>query len=382
MGDNPQQMFCEIRENNSGKSDNSSFRLQQVQTQNLRHNKASQSMDDWAAGMARMHRMEEMHPTVEGYHNNQEPPVIVQPNKMQELTPSSTRSYQIPDYSVPPPNTHTYKSPLDDSLLPGQHNQAMTMTTPNIQGDPNNSLLETIKRVISAVEQQVILSGARAEHSIIQSNNLFQELVKGLNRKDLDPALMLIPTFMGDDSSQCLDWITRIKNVCGQSGHSLRQELINKAGIVVQNYLTSLDTTLSEKEMEEKILQHFSDTPTMTQAIEKLKSLRQGENESILAYNQRYKVLAERVAGRPIQEVQSAVAMEMYLGTIIAPLRRNIKDNLFWNSKHAPKNLGEAMKKSEELYVKHLYSLATEQDEEYVNKKQQEVVINEVNYGE
>ena len=128
---------------------------------------------------------------------------------------------------------------------------------------------------------------------------------------------------------------------CVQSGRSLCQELINKAGIVVQNYITSLDTMLAEKEMEEKILQHFSDIPTMTQAIEKLKSLRQGENESILAYNQRYKVLAERVEGRPIQEVQSAVAMEMYLGTVIAPLRRNIKDNLFWNSKHAPKNLGE-----------------------------------------
>ena len=101
-----------------------------------------------------------------------------------------------------------------------------------------------------------------------------------------------------------------------------------------------------------------------------------------MAYNQRYKVLAERVEGRPIQEVQSNVAMEMYLRTIIAPLRRNIKNNLFWNSKHAPKNLGEAMKKSEELYVKHLYSSATEQEEDYSNKKQQEVVINEVSYGE
>ena len=293
-------------------------------------------MDDWNVGIARMHRMEETHPTVESYHNNQDPPVIVQPNKMQELTPSSTRSYQMPDYSVPPPNTQGYKSLPDDSLLPGQHNQTMTMTL-NTQGDLNNSLLETIKRVTSTVEQQVILSGARAEHSIIQSNNLFQELVKGLNRRDLDPALMSIPIFTGDDSSQCLDWITRIKNVCIQSGHSLCQELINKAGIVVQNYLTSLDSTLSEKEMEEKILQHFSDIPTTTQAIEKLKSLRQGENESILAYNQGYKVLAERVEGRLIQEVQSAVAMEMYLGTIIGPLRRNIKNNLFWNSKHEPK---------------------------------------------
>ena len=140
--------------------------------------------------------------------------------------------------------------------------------------------------------------------------------------------------------------------------------------------------TLSEKEMAEKILQHFSDILTTTQAIRKLKSLRLGQNELILAYNMTYKVLAERVEGKPIQEVQSAVAMEMYLGNIIAPLRRNIKENLFWNSKHAPKNLGEAMKKSEELYVKHLYSLVADQEDDYVNKRQQEVVINEVNYGE
>ena len=158
--------------------------------------------------------MEETHQTLEDYHNNQGPPVIVQPNKMQELMLSSTRSYQMPDYSVPPPSTQTYKSPPDDSLPPGEQNQAMT-TTPNTQGDMNNNLLETIRRVTSVVEQQVILSGA--EHSIVQSNNLFQELVKGLNRRDLDPALMSIPTFTGDDSSQCLDWITRIKNVCVQT---------------------------------------------------------------------------------------------------------------------------------------------------------------------
>ena len=63
---------------------------------------------------------------------------------------------------------------------------------------------------------------------------------------------MSIPTFTGDDNSQCLDWITRIKNVCVQSGRSLCQELINKAGIVVQNYITSLETAMPEKEMEEK----------------------------------------------------------------------------------------------------------------------------------
>ena len=66
-----------------------------------------------------------------------------------------------------------------------------------------------------------IVSGARAVHIIIQNNNLFQELIKAQNKRDLDPPLMSIPMFTGEDSSQCLDWIKRIKNVCVQSGHSL-----------------------------------------------------------------------------------------------------------------------------------------------------------------
>ena len=40
------------------------------------------------------------------------------------------------------------------------------------------------------------------------------------------------------------------------------------------------------------------------------------------------------------------------------------------------------MKKSKELYVKHLYSSGTDHDEDYGNKKQSEVIINEVNYRE
>ena len=66
----------------------------------------------------------------------------------------------------------------------------------------------------------------------------------------------------------------------------------------------------------------FSDIPATTQAITKLKEMRQAENESILAFNQRYKTLVERVEGRPIENITSPVAMEMYLGTIIPPIRK------------------------------------------------------------
>ena len=148
--------------------------------------------------------------------------------------------------------------------------------------------------------------------------------------------------------------------------------------MVVQNFLSALDGDISETDLIEKVLQMFSDIPTTTQAINKLKAMRQGENETILAYNQRYKTLVERVEGRPIECITSPVAMEMYLGTIIPPLRKSIKNSLFWNSKHAPKTVGEAMTKAQQLYVKHpLLPTGEEQDEDQ-KKPVEDVIINEM----
>ena len=210
-----------------------------------------------------------------------------------------------------------------------------------------------------------------------QNTKIMDQFIRAQDRRDLDPALMDIPTFTGEEPERCLEWITRIRNVCRQSGHSFQQELMNKSGLVVQNFLSSLDTDITENDLVEKILQMFSDIPTTTQAIKKLKEMRQGENESILAYNQRYKTLVERVEGRPIELITSPVAMEMYLGTIIPPLQKSIKNSIFWNSKHAPNTVGEAMSKAQQLHVKHLYMTGDEQ-EEGQGKQIEDVVINEI----
>ena len=69
--------------------------------------------------------------------------------------------------------------------------------------------------------------------------------------------------------------------------------------------------------------------------------------------------------------------MEMYLGTIIPPLRKSIKNKLFWNSKHAPRTVGEAMSKTQQLYVKYLYATSDEQEDDH-SKMGEEVVINEI----
>ena len=146
---------------------------------------------------------------------------------------------------------------------------------------------------------------------------------------------------------------------------------------MVQNFLSSLDPNITDNELVEKVLQMFSDIPTTTQAIKKLKEMRQSESEPILAYNQRYKTLVERVEGRPIELITSPVAMEMYLGTIIPPLCKSIKNSIFWGSKHAPNTVGEAMTKAQQLYVKHLYAVGEEQVEGQT-KIAEEVVINEI----
>ena len=69
--------------------------------------------------------------------------------------------------------------------------------------------------------------------------------------------------------------------------------------------------------------------------------------------------------------------MEQYLGSLILPIRKSIRNNIYWKSKHVPRTLGKAMKKAEELYMKHIYTTG-----EIPNKRENvaptEVTINEV----
>ena len=102
-------------------------------------------------------------------------------------------------------------------------------------------------------------------------------------------------------------------------------------------------------EVIEEILKYFSDIPTPAHAITKLRALIQGEEEAIVTYNQKYRTLIERVEKKPVDKIDSYVELEQYLGSIILPIRKSIRSNIYWKSKNAPKALGEAMRKAEEL---------------------------------
>ena len=66
--------------------------------------------------------------------------------------------------------------------------------------------------------------------------------------------------------------------------------------------------------------------------------------------------------GCQLNSIRSTVATELYLGSIIAPIRKSIRNTLYFNSKHAPKTLGEAMQKAQDLHIKHLYAIGEIQD--------------------
>ena len=236
---------------------------------------------------------------------NTQSPLVVGTGKNLNSTGWSTNSYSLPGLQLNTPTQQQQCKGLPDLTVPPPVVQppSMVQPPPVVQPQQNGPqtgsqrLEENLMRVVETMEQQMRLNSMKSEYNMTQNTKMMDQFIKAQDRRDLDPTLMDIPTFSGDEPEKCLEWVTRIKNICRQSGRSFQQELTNKSGLVVQNFLAMLDTDILNGELIEKILQMFSDIPTTTQAIAKLKALRQGENESILAYNQRYRILVERVEG-------------------------------------------------------------------------------------
>ena len=279
-------------------------------------------------------------------------------------------------------------------LMPQQANQAAMESREERAGNSQPSgtstdtvtssqILESIQNITRVMQQQIVFNGKTTLAGILQTASLFQEMIKTQEKRDLHPALMAIPTFLGQaaDRPKCLDRLSRVKNVCDQSGRSFRQELINKSGILVQNFIRSLSEQITNKELIEKILQFFLDIPTTSHALNKLRLIRQEPDEPIVNYNQRYQNLVERVEGCQLNSITSTVAMELYLGNIIEPIHKSIRNALYFNSKHAPKTLGEAMQKAQDLHIKHLYASGEDQQDVPTTNLQDvlpEITVNEV----
>ena len=175
-------------------------------------------------------------------HELQTYPVLRDPMTVQPTGMDTVNSPMLLDL----PNINAYLPP---PLLPNpsfQHHHQVHQAETKNPGQVTNS--ESITEVM---QQQLLLNSKTTDQGIVQMASLFQEMIKAQEKRDLDPALLTIPTFMGEasDRPQCLDWMSRVKNVCDQSGCSFHQELINKSGILVQNFIRSLNEKITNNEL-------------------------------------------------------------------------------------------------------------------------------------
>ena len=154
----------------------------------------------------------------------------------------------LPPPLLPNPSSHYHQQ---------HHNQVHQMEESNPGQVMNSEILKSIQSITEVMQQQLLLNSKTTEQGIVQTASLFQEMIKAQEKRDLDPVLLMIPTFSGEakDRPQCLDWVSRVKNICDQSGCCFRQELINKSGILVQNFIRSLKENITNNELTEKILQ-------------------------------------------------------------------------------------------------------------------------------
>ena len=98
--------------------------------------------------------------------------------------------------NMAPPTTERYNHPPPTRLEGGVETAAM---------------LGCIHQLQLTLKEHILLNSKQAEYQLSQNAYLFSEMIKGQNRRDLDPAVMVIPTFTGGEPEKCLDWINRIK---------------------------------------------------------------------------------------------------------------------------------------------------------------------------
>ena len=152
-------------------------------------------------------------------------PMTVQPTGVGNESSSAILDLPNINTNLPPPLL-----PNPSSHYHHQHHNQAHPTEVSPGQVTNSEILKSIQSITEVMQQQLLLNSKTTEHGIVQTASLFQEMIKAQEKRDLDPALLVIPTFSGEakDRPQCLDWVSRVKNVCDQSGRFFHQELINK----------------------------------------------------------------------------------------------------------------------------------------------------------
>ena len=125
--------------------------------------------------------------------------MTVQPTGVDNVSSSALLDLPNINTNLPPP--------LLPNPSPHHHHQLHQTGVANPGQVTNSEILKSIQSITEVMQQQLLLNSKTTKQGIVQTASLFQEMIKAQEKKDLDPALLAIPTFSGEasDRPQCLD---------------------------------------------------------------------------------------------------------------------------------------------------------------------------------
>ena len=162
-----------------------------------------------------------------------------------------------PNYANP------YQSPLGS--IPGQDLSTTLMELANIQ---SRSL-------------EMMAASQRSQQEA------FQELTRASRDKANDSMFTSIKIFDGTNRQAFEDWIDEVNQACRASNRDFRTKLFKKSAGAVRQVILSCDK-FTDDELVAKLRSCFSHAPTMNEAREELRNMRQMEHESISVYMYRW----------------------------------------------------------------------------------------------
>ena len=120
--------------------------------------------------------------------------MTVQPTGVGNVSSSAILDLPNVNTNLPPPLL-----PNPSSHYHQQHHNQVHQTELSNPGQVTNSeILKSIQSIMEVMQQQLLLNSKMTEHGIVQTASLFQEMIKAQEKRDLDPALLAIPTFSGE----------------------------------------------------------------------------------------------------------------------------------------------------------------------------------------
>ena len=127
--------------------------------------------------------------------------MTVQPTGVGNESSSAILDLPNVNTNLPPPLLPNLSSHYHQQ----HHNQAHPMAV-NPGQVTNSEILKSIQSITEVMQQQLLLNSKTTEHGIVQTSSLFQEMIKAQEKRDLDPALLAIPTFSGEakDRPRCV----------------------------------------------------------------------------------------------------------------------------------------------------------------------------------